>query len=138
MSTPSSRAWTTSASAPYSSRLLVLNLAHGMGDRLLSVIQERGIGILAMKAFIERRWEEGEDRGMFPKSWCKPIDTDADPQSGVAAMNYALGKGANTLVPPGNFKSFSFAVEHIDACDGQPDLDLLKARLETVRGKEFF
>ena len=115
-----------------------MHLAHGMGGRLLSAAREKSMGRLAMKAFIERRWENGEDRGPFPKSWCKPIDTDREPDFGMAAMNYALSMGADTLVPPGNFKSFRFAVEHIDACDGKPDMALLRKKLETVRGKEFF
>lgn len=115
-----------------------MHMAHGMGDRLLKVLTEKGIGKLAMKAFIERRWEDGEDRGPFPKSWCKPIDTDREPDFGVAAMNYTLSLGVDTLIPPGNFKSFRFAVEHIDECDGKPDMALLKGKLETVRGREFF
>jgi len=115
-----------------------MHLAHGMGDRLLKAAEQRGMGRLAMKAFIERRWREGEDKGPFPKSWCKPIDTDREPEFGVAAMNYALSLGVNTLIPPGNFKSFRFAVEHIDECDGKPDTALLKGKLETVRGREFF
>ena len=60
-----------------------LNMEHGMGSRLLDVLKQKGIGILAMKAFIERRWNEGEDKGRFPKSWCKPIDTAEDPAFGL-------------------------------------------------------
>ena len=115
-----------------------MNMAHGMGDRLIKAANERGMGILGMKAFIERRWEQGEDRGPFPKSWCKPINTDEEPEFAFAAMNYALSLGVDTLVPPGNFMNFSFAVENIDRCDAKPDMRLLGERLETVRGKEFF
>ena len=117
-----------------------MNMEHGMGNRLLAVLKEKGTGILGMKAFIERRWEDGEDRGCFPKSWCKPINTDEEPEFGIAAMKYALSLGVNTLIPPGNFKSFSFAVNHIDECLDKPDYDaaLLREKLETVRGKEFF
>ena len=117
-----------------------MNMAHGMGNRLLAAAREKGMGVLAMKAFIERRWEENEDRGCFPKSWCKPIETDLEPEFGIAAMKYALSLGVDTLIPPGNFKSFSFAVDHIDECleSPEPDLALLRKKLETVRGKEFF
>ncbi|MBP5728855.1 MAG: aldo/keto reductase, partial [Clostridia bacterium] len=117
-----------------------MNMEHGMGNRLLAVLKDRGIGILCMKAFIERRWEKGEDRGCFPKSWCKPVNTDEEPEFGIAAMKYALSLGVNTLIPPGNFKSFSFAVEHIDECIENPAYDeaLLRRKLDTVRGKEFF
>ncbi len=115
-----------------------MHMEHGMGNRLMRELKNRRIGILGMKAFIERRWEKGEDKGPFPKSWCKPINTDQEADFGVAAMNYALSLGVETLVPPGNFMSFRFAVEHIDACGAKPDMELLQSKLETVRGKEFF
>ena len=117
-----------------------MNMEHGMGSRLLQAAKEKGIGILCMKAFIERRWEPGEDKGCFPKSWCKPIDTDSEPEFGISAMKYALSLGVNTLIPPGNFRSFSFAVDHIEDCLKEPAYDesLLRQKLETVKGKEFF
>ncbi|MBQ6679876.1 MAG: aldo/keto reductase [Lachnospiraceae bacterium] len=117
-----------------------MNMEHGMGNRLIAAAKARGMGVLAMKAFIERAWDKDEDRGCFPKSWCKPIHTDLEPEFGIAAMKYALSLGVDTLIPPGNFRSFSFAAEHIDECveDPVPDMDLLRAKLATVRGKEFF
>ena len=117
-----------------------MNLEHGMGNRLLELAKARDMGILCMKFLIERRWEEGEDRGCFPKSWCKPIQTDEEPEFGIAAMKYALSLGVNTLIPPGNFRSFSFAVDHVEECLSNPEYDeqLLKKKLEKVRGKEFF
>lgn len=115
-----------------------MNMEHGMGNRLLRELNDRGIGKLGMKAFIERKWADGEDRGPFPKSWCKPINTDQEPDFGTAAMNYALSLGVETLIPPGNFMSFRFAVEHIDECDGKPNMELLRSKLKTVKGQEFF
>ena len=57
-------------------------------------------------------------------------------------MKYALSLGVDTLVPPGNFASFSFAVDHIDECLANPinnaDRMYLEEKLTTVRGKEFF
>ena len=117
-----------------------MNMEHGMGNRLLEKAKEKKMGILCMKAFIERRWDPGEDRGCFPKSWCKPIDTDREMEFGLSAMKYALSLGVDTLIPPGNFKSFSFAVRHIDACLDNPSYDgaLLREKLKAVRGKPFF
>jgi len=120
-----------------------MNSAHDMGTRLMAKAKEKGMGVLAMKAFIERRWDNDAERAAsrFPKSWCKPIDVE-DEAFGMAAMRYTLALGADTLVPPGNFASFSFAVEHIDACLDTPiseaERALLAHRLETVKGKEFF
>lgn len=120
-----------------------MNMEHGMGSRLINVAKKRDMGILGMKAFIERSWENDDERkaSPFPKSWCKPIDTD-DTEFGVAAMKYTLSLGVDTLVPPGNFASFRFAVEHIDEALEKPlstgDIAYLNRRLEGVRGKEFF
>ena len=120
-----------------------MNMEHGMGSRLLAAAKARGMGVLCMKAFIERKWDSEEERAAskFPKSWCKPIDVE-DTAFGVAAMKYALSLGVDTLIPPGNYASFSFAVDHIDECLNNPltdaDRSLLQQKLELVRGKEFF
>lgn len=120
-----------------------MHMEHGMGSRLLEVAKQKGMGILCMKAFIERKWNSPEERdsSLFPKSWCKPIDVD-DKAFGTAAMKYALSLGVDTLIPPGNFASFSFAVNHINECLANPlneeDMKLLREKLNTVRGKEFF
>ncbi|MBQ8953536.1 MAG: aldo/keto reductase [Clostridia bacterium] len=120
-----------------------MHMAHGMGARLIKAARARNMGVLCMKAFIERKWESAEERAAspFPKSWCKPIDI-ADEAFGMAAMRYALSLGVDTLIPPGNFDSFQFAVEHIDACLKEPyaaeDQRLLETRLAAVKGKEFF
>jgi predicted aldo/keto reductase-like oxidoreductase len=120
-----------------------MNMEHGMGSRLVKEAKKRGMGVLCMKAFIERAWNSEEEKkaSPFPKSWCKPINVEDEP-FGVAAMKYALSLGVDTLIPPGNYASFSFAVDHIDECLRNPlndeDRLFLQKKLETVRGKEFF
>ena len=120
-----------------------LHMEHGMGTQLLKLAKQKGVGVLCMKAFIERSWNSEEEKAAspFPKSWCKPIDVE-DEAFGTAAMKYALSLGVDTLIPPGNFASFSFAVNHIEECLKNPlneaDLCLLREKLNLVRGKEFF
>ena len=120
-----------------------MNMEHGMGSRLIKAAKERNMGVLCMKAFIERKWDSEAERAAskFPKSWCKPIDVE-DAAFGTAAMKYALSLGVDTLIPPGNYASFSFAVDHIDECLNNPlnddDRRFLEKKLALVRGKEFF
>lgn len=120
-----------------------MNMAHGFGSRLLKVAKERNMGVLCMKSLIERKWTSDSERetSQFPKSWCKPIDVE-DEAFGTAAMKYALSLGVDALIPPGNFASFSFAVEHIDQCLKNPltdaDRAFLREKLKTVEGMEFF
>jgi aryl-alcohol dehydrogenase-like predicted oxidoreductase len=118
-------------------------MEHGFGAKLIQRAKERDMGILCLKPLIERKWKNDEERraSAFPKSWCKPIDT-GDAQFGKIAMKYALSLGVHTIVPPGNFESFKFAVDSIEECLSNPlssyEINYLKAKLDTVRGMEFF
>ncbi len=88
-----------------------LNIGKGFGDKIAKTIKEKNIGFLGMKALIHRAWRDGErDASNFPKSWCKPISQNN--ALGIAAIKYALEMGVDTIVPPGNFESFSFVVNN--------------------------
>ena len=120
-----------------------MNMAHGMGSALIEACRAKGVGALCMKSMIDRKWDPGErETSKYPKSWCKPLDADADGEVLIAAMKYALSLGVDTLIPPGNFDHFRFAVEHIDEAVDHPltddDKALLAARLETVKDRPFF
>ena len=57
-------------------------------------------------------------------------------------MKYALSLGVDTLIPPGNFESFSFMVNHIEECLAHPygpeDAAVLQEKLAVSDGLEFF
>ena len=38
-----------------------MNLAHGMGSRLIKTAKAKNMGVLAMKQLIERAWKDGDD-----------------------------------------------------------------------------
>ena len=119
-----------------------LNMAHGMGNALLTEARLRGMGVLCMKSMIDRAWD-GEERyaSKYPKSWCRPFDVENEADLLRAAVRYALSLGVDTIVPPGNFDHFRFAVENIDALLSKPLSDseraLLAARLEAVKDRPF-
>ncbi len=121
----------------------MMHMGHGMGSRLLRLARERKMGVLCMKSFVERKWDSEDEpaRARYPKSWCKPIDAENE-DFGLAAIRYALSLGVDTLIPPGNFESFSFMVDHIEEALKTPysaaDEALLRAKLEEFKGKEFF
>lgn len=121
----------------------MMHMGYGMGDALLREVHRRGIGLLCMKSMIERAFTGPDDpaRARYPKSWCKPIDVDEQPKLLLAAIKYAWSLGIDTLIPPGDYEHFEFAVEHADELT-QPLTDaeraLLQAHLETVRDYPFF
>lgn len=119
-----------------------INLGKNFGTRIANAAKEKNIGLLGMKTLIHRAWINEEERihSSFPKSWCKPIsDHEA---LGIAAIKYTLSMGADAVVPPGNFESFSFVVEHIDECLNNPLSDeertLLNKELRKIDGQYFF
>jgi aryl-alcohol dehydrogenase-like predicted oxidoreductase len=116
-----------------------LGLTTGWGDRVAAAVKERGIGLIAIKALILRKWREDETHD-FKKSWCKPIC--GDERLSLAAMKYALHKGASVLIPPGNIGHQRFMIEHIDACVQNPlsddELALLRAEAQKVKDETIF
>lgn len=116
-----------------------MGLTTGWGDRISAAARQKGIGLIAIKTLIVRKWREGEARD-FPKSWCKPI-WDNEPLA-VAGMKYGFHKGAAMLIPPGNITHQRFMLEHIDACAGEPlteaEWALLRAEAEKVKGETIF
>lgn len=117
-------------------------MAYGLGSELAHVIGNKGIGFLGMKSMIDRSWA-AEERysSKYPKSWCRPIDTEEEPETLLAAMRYALSLGVDTIIPPGNFDHFRFAVEHIDEAIASPisagERDMLEKRLELMKDRPF-
>ena len=121
-----------------------LHMAHGMGGALLKAARERGMGVLCMKSMIDRAWLSEEERyaSRYPKSWCRPFDTETETGLLTAAVKYALSLQTDTIIPPGNFDHFSFAVDHIDDMLKNPfseaDRALLEEHLKDVKDHPFF
>ena len=121
-----------------------LNMAFGKGDQLLKTAKDKGIGVLCMKSMIDRGWKEDEDRytSSYPKSWCRPFDVAKESDLLLAAVKYALSLGVDTIVPPGNFDHFKFAVDHIDEMLEKPlseeERAMLAKHLDEVKGYPFF
>ena len=65
-----------------------MHMAVGFGDKILPKARQKGMGILGMKAMIERGFREGDDalRLRWPKSWCKPFDPYTQADLMLAAM----------------------------------------------------
>lgn len=116
-----------------------LGIVTGWGDRISRAAQEKNMGILGMKSLVRRRWRAGEARP-YPKSWCQPLW--GDEALSVAAMKYAVLKGAHTLVPPGNLEHFSFMLNHVDQCYREPMTEaewaMLRGEAEAVKDELIF
>ncbi|MDD3788349.1 MAG: aldo/keto reductase [Petrimonas sp.] len=87
----------------------------GWGAGAVNDAKRRGMGVLAIKGLVHRRWLDSDEktRSSYPKSWVKPIDV-SDTALGIAALKYTFQSGADVIIPPGDFRDFAFCVDHID------------------------
>ncbi|MEX0982635.1 MAG: hypothetical protein WD577_03115 [Bacteroidales bacterium] len=64
------------------------------------------MGILALKAMAERRWQKGEER-TYKKAWYLPLDNEEDALKG---LRFTLSHPVTSAIPPGDEGLFSMAL----------------------------
>ena len=111
------------------------------GSGVAEDARKRGMGVIALKGLIHRKWLNDEERKAYPKSWCKPIDV-SDPEMGIATLKYTFKTGADVIVPPGDFRNFAFCVDHIEEIISKPltkkERNLLDNEFLAVKDYPFF
>lgn len=104
----------------------------GWGAKAVNEAKRQGMGVLAIKGLIHRKWINEEERKAYPKSWCKPIDV-SNTELGVAALKYTFQSGADVIIPRGDFRDFAFCVDHIEEILDSP----LSKKEKTLLDNEF-
>ena len=66
------------------------------GHRLMRRANEKGMGVLALKALAQTQWPEGGER-TWPKCWYKPVDT---PEEAALALRFTLERPVTAAVSP--------------------------------------
>ncbi|MGI6208698.1 MAG: aldo/keto reductase [Anaerolineae bacterium] len=70
----------------------------GFGPRVLQQAQDKGVGVLALKALAKRKLEEGEDRP-WAKSWYAPVESYEEARWG---LRFTLSLPVTAAVSPGH------------------------------------
>jgi hypothetical protein len=111
------------------------------GSGVANEAKRRGMGVIALKGLVHRKWLNDEERKSYPKSWVKPIDV-SNPEMGIAALKYTFQTGADIIIPPGDFRNFAFCVDHIEEIVGKPltrkEEKLLDSEFLAVKEYPFF
>ena len=111
------------------------------GSGVANDARKRGMGVIALKGLVHRKWLNEEERKSFPKSWVKPIDV-SNQAMGIAALKYTFRAGADVIVPPGDFRNFAFCVDHIEEIVSKPltakETKLLEHEFLAVKEYPFF
>ncbi len=96
------------------------------GPQVMEKAQEKGMGILALKAMAWRRWEEDEERNI-DKTWYKPL---TDKEQARAGLRFTLSHPVTAAIPPGHEDLFSMALglaTEFKAMD-KSEVELIKAK----------
>ena len=111
------------------------------GSGVAKDARQRGMGVIALKGLVHRKWLNEEERKSYPKSWVKPIDV-SNQAMGIAALKYTFKTGADVIVPPGDFRNFAFCVDHIEEIVNKPlttkEKKLLEHEFLAVKEYPFF
>ncbi len=81
--------------------------AGNFGPQVLQRAQEKGMGILALKAMARRPYPEGTKKKV-PKCWYEPLDT---PEKASMGLRFTLSHAVTAAVPPGNPDLFALAMD---------------------------
>jgi predicted aldo/keto reductase-like oxidoreductase len=95
--------------ASFDSILFPVNYATwhaGFGPQVLAKAQEKGMGILCLKALAKRPWAKGAER-RYPKCWYEPFDTVEEARP---ALRFTLSHPVTAAVPPGDETIFRMAL----------------------------
>jgi predicted aldo/keto reductase-like oxidoreductase len=80
--------------------------AGGFGPQVLAKAQEKGMGILCLKAMAKGPWPEGATK-RYAKCWYEPLDTPAE---AALALRFTLSHPVTAAVPPGDPGLFRMAL----------------------------
>lgn len=77
------------------------------GPQVMARAQEKGMGILALKAMARGPWPQGADRARYPKCWYEPLITADDIKLG---LRFTLSHPVTAAIPPGEPELFKMAL----------------------------
>jgi len=82
--------------------------AGNFGPQVLAKAQEKGMGILALKAMARGPWPKDADRKKYPKCWYEPL---SDPDEARMGLRFTLSHPVTAAVPPGDENLFKMALD---------------------------
>jgi predicted aldo/keto reductase-like oxidoreductase len=82
--------------------------AGNFGPQVLAKAQEKGLGILALKAMAKRPWPPEANRSEYPNCWYEPM---TEPAEALMGLRFTLSHPVTAAVSPADAKSFRLALQ---------------------------
>ena len=109
--------------------------AGNFGPQVLAQAQEKGMGILALKAMAKGPWPEGADRKKYPKCWYEPLTTPEDITMG---LRFTLSHPVTAAVPPGDQDLFRIALSVSSRLSPLKKSEIQAVKLKGLEGDPLF
>ncbi len=77
--------------------------AGNFGPQVLAKAEEKGMGILALKAMAKGPWPEGAEEETYPKCWYEPL---VGPEEAKMGLRFTLSHAVTAAIPPGDENLF--------------------------------
>jgi hypothetical protein len=101
------------------------------GPAVLAKAQEKGVGILALKALAKQQQLPGRPKE-WPKCWYEPVD---GPEEAELGLRFALSRPVTAAVSPSHAELLWWAcdaVEHVAPLSQQEEAELVERSRELV------
>ena len=82
--------------------------AGNFGPQVLAMAEEKGMGILALKAMAKGPWPEGANEEVYPKCWYEPL---SNPDDAMMGLKFTMSHGVTAAIPPGDENLFKKALD---------------------------
>ncbi|MDQ1296782.1 MAG: Aldo/keto reductase [Bacteroidota bacterium] len=109
--------------------------AGNFGPQVLARAQEKGMGILALKAMARGPWPKDADRSRYPKCWYEPLTTPEDIRMG---FRFTLSHPVTAAVTSGDENLFRTAISIKDSISPLKKSEVKKIKVEGMSGTPLF
>lgn len=108
---------------------------HGnFGPQVMEMANEKGMGILALKAMAYRPWPEGAER-TISKAWYEPLTDKEDARKG---LRFTLSHPVTAAIPPGDENLFSMALELASEFKPMKEKEILEMKEKAMNTEPLF
>lgn len=104
------------------------------GPQVMEMAKEKNMGILALKAMAQRRWEKGEDRA-GRKTWYLPLESEKDALKG---LRFSFSHPITSALPPGDEKLFSLALRLAKDIRPMKESEIMEMKERGMRTEPLF
>lgn len=109
--------------------------AGNFGPQVLALAQEKGMGIIALKAMAKGKWPGDADRSKYRKAWYEPLTTEEEILNG---LRFTLSHPIASAIPPGEAELFRIALGLRDQIKPLKNEETEAIKVKALKGDPLF